>query len=230
MSKSQCQKHCLLHIQTFSRINQKKIKSDILLTVLKRQNWIRAVKLYSKSGLRSWAKTESLWRHETWNMASSVTSGSSLQHFRPHLCEILSKLWKSTYWITNQDNNSEVSNFQEEPGSHIFHAAKLQLYLYCCTNIASNHSRKGDTYLLYAVTKSQHQWQVTDPRMAEKRDFINTTSFKLPLCVCVGAWCLVIGGTNACMHTHTRVHTHIISLSQTNVQQSNESWSHPQYW
>lgn len=57
---------------------------------------------------------------------------------------------------------------------------------------------------------SRQQWQVTDPRMAKKRDFINTTSLKLPLWVCVGACWLIMGGTNTCMHTNTHVDMHTL--------------------
>ena len=57
---------------------------------------------------------------------------------------------------------------------------------------------------------SQQQWQASDPRMAKKRDFINTTSLKAAsTCVC-GACCRVMGGTNTRMHTHTQVDTHTL--------------------
>lgn len=85
--------------------------------------------------------------------------------------------------------------------SHMFHATKLQIYLYYCTDTIHNCCRKGDTYLLQALTGLTVE---TDP-MAKKCAFINTTLLKLPPHVFVWAHAaLAMGGTNACTHTHGR--------------------------
>lgn len=145
-----------------------------------------------------------------------------------HSCPLLFPFWKTVAKLCNLDiiwvritdrisciDHNTIMLCEQFP--RIIHATKLQLYMYNCRNAFHNWSRKGDTYLLQALaqlTAVTSDW----PQNGKKAWLYKHHLFKA---VCVGACCLIMGGTNVCTHIHTYTHTLIRHLLDTHLQQSN---------